>query len=154
MSDITRDFEKVQKLIRKVSLQFVNRLGVDVEDVYQEGCLAFVEAYPKYSPERGALTTFTYCVVLNRIKRVFLRKQKISINLEESMELYCSVMEIPVDTITEDARCVLQVVETMEADKMRGASIRRSTRDYLRSEGWPVNRIEKAFNQIRETVLN
>lgn len=153
MSNVSRDFDRVHKFIRSICIKFVNKTPVEFDEVFQEACLAFVKAYPKYSADRGALTTFTYSIVMNRLRKLYWKNRKITVNIEESLELYCSVMDIPVNEISSDARKAIEVASACEGGKIRPASIRKLTRDYLRSEGWQANRIEAAFSEIRQEVL-
>lgn len=153
MNQMTQDFNKVERLIRKIASKFTYKTGEDFLDLFQEACLAFVEAYPKYSPERVALTTFTYRVVMNKIIRTYLKKKRISVTLQDQMEIFCLVCDIPTNEMTVDAIEVLEVATACEGGKMKPASVRKLTRDYLKSEGWNSNRIEKAFNEVREELL-
>jgi RNA polymerase sigma factor (sigma-70 family) len=153
MDALTRDYLSVEKLIRKISNSFVNKVQASPDDIFQEGCLAFVEAYPKYSPERGALTTFTYRVVMNKIIRTYLKKKRITVTFQDQMEIFCLVCDIPKNEMTVDAIEVLEVATACEGGKMKPASVRKLTRDYLKSEGWGTNRIEAAFENIRTEIL-
>lgn len=57
--------EKYSFLIKKISNELtieVNYLNIDLEDLYQVGCLALIESYHNYNPDKGSLTTFVHYV--------------------------------------------------------------------------------------------
>lgn len=70
-------FKRHERLIWKaITQQYYSSNPDDMEDMFQDACLAIVEAAPKFNPEREAkMTTFMYTCVTNAVK-MKIRAQK------------------------------------------------------------------------------
>lgn len=56
-------FDKIKDLIKKMATdyyKYTKELGIEFDDLYQEGCQAFLDKYKEYDKNRASFTTFIY----------------------------------------------------------------------------------------------
>ena len=56
-------FDKIKDLIKKMAndyYKYTKELGIEFDDLYQEGCQAFLDKYKEYDKNRASFTTFIY----------------------------------------------------------------------------------------------
>lgn len=55
-------------ILRKIAWDFAKRYELDFDDLFQEACLACIQALPRYKPEKGAFSTFLWHTATNALK--------------------------------------------------------------------------------------
>ena len=63
------------KYLRKIAWSYHYTTGEDVDDLFSEACLCFLETIPKWAPEKGRVSTFMWKPVHNHLRN-FLQVQK------------------------------------------------------------------------------
>ncbi len=64
-------------LIRKIVWSYVKgNPGLEFDDLFQEACVAYLEAQSKYDPSRGKESTFYWWVVNNRLRTLLSKNNK------------------------------------------------------------------------------
>lgn len=61
-------------LIRKIAWSFHKTSGIDVDDLFQEASLAYLESMKTYQPNKGKLSTYVWICINNHLKN-FLKKE-------------------------------------------------------------------------------
>lgn len=148
-------------LIHKVANRF-RFSGIAYQDLFQEACVAYLEAFPKYNEGRGALSTFLWSVMENRL-RALLKKEKSLPETTES-ELFLPHQQTVLDKLlfieaVEEAgsvpRIILEMVLanpglylTCNSPKAARGMLKKE----LRKKGISHPAIGKGFHQIKKAL--
>jgi len=106
---------KELNLIRKIAWSFHRTTAIDFEELFSEGCLAYAETLPKYTPDKGKLTTFIHLVIHSHLKNYIAKIKKnkmefVSIDsityLEDSHQNSLSIL----DHLSKEAQIITEIV--------------------------------------------
>jgi RNA polymerase sigma factor (sigma-70 family) len=167
-------FDDYRRLVWSVAREWTDRFGGDIEENYQEGCLAFMRAYAALDPKRGAFSTLLTWSVRHHLSNVSARdrrkcrsngKQTLQLSYSDGRRGYSNLADnLPdpypdvynFDDLSEDAQMVIDLVliaprELKEAADRKGghpANWRKVLRRYLKGIGWTGRRIASSFCEI------
>lgn len=140
-----------EKLLRKLAWSFHATTKIDLEDLYQEACYAYIKALKSHDPQKAMLSThITHCV-RNHLINYTKKEMEHNFNLltwENKNDVPYSKINL-FEMLTKDAYEV-----ALEALKLKAPSLRR--REYaqkdiyksLRKKGWEVKDIKKTFSEL------
>lgn len=166
----TDTFHDVDRLLRDRVQKFWNRYGDlygDRDELYSDACVAFVEAYDTYNPDRGAFTTHVVWKVNMHLlrKRADAEKAKargrVPAQLDGEPEGRADWLRDLLGVLGDDAREVVRLVTqapaglraVFAAEAADGPfGVRLTLRSYLEGLGWSRPRINSSFREVREAL--
>lgn len=66
--------EQDLNLVRKIAWKHAKKSGMDFDDLFSEGCIAYLEAESKWDDSKGARSTFFYNAIHNHIINILKRE--------------------------------------------------------------------------------
>lgn len=150
-------------IIRKVVWSYVkNNRGLEFDDIFSEGCLAYLEAAPSYNPMKGQKSTFIWRVVSNRINNILknMKKQELPIDIEitaetagpEQILLKQEQWEETLANFSPEASAVYYMIEQEDFPIERPKKVRGAIVKKLRDKGWSHGTIWSTFREIKEAL--
>jgi len=163
-------------LIRKIVWSYVRgNPGLEFDDLFQEGCIAYLEAQGKYDPSRGKESTFYWHVVNNRLRTLLSKNNKqmakeITIDDDFDFTLFPSspsaeqeAMRIEEEWPWEAAMANLspetQYIKELAIQGAERLPIRYPQRckkqlaDTLIEQGWKWNWVWRGFKEIKAAMV-
>ena len=140
-------------LVRKITWSFHKTTGLDWDDLFQEGYLAYQYALGKYDPEKGKLSTFlwihinnhliTYCKKHRDANMIFIDFNELT-KLSESPEYFK-------EKLSKDAQEIAELALKMHRRllKMRKAKVIAKIENIMLKRGWNYLRTYRALNELR-----
>jgi DNA-directed RNA polymerase specialized sigma24 family protein len=146
-----------KKLLRKIAWEYAKRSRVDFQDLYQEACLAYLEAIRTHNIEKGSITTFTWHCVANHLKNYItteLKQQGISIDDCDSYKPEFSYYSESIfDSLSKDATEVVRIIIDSPFQFLALANnkfkVQRQVRKMLTDKNWNKAKIENAFKNLK-----
>lgn len=144
-------------LIRKIAWSFHRTTGAEFEDLFQEGCLAWLEAAPKYDPAMGVKkTTFLSNAIQNQLCDQFrnARSNGVELDWEQEDNSFQESINFK-DKMTfsqgwgKEARMIAQFIFESPLEFLEANSPRKAVRESLRENGWSWGKIWKGFRDIK-----
>ncbi len=148
---------KHEGLIAKIAWSFARSTRMDFDDLFQEGCIALLEAEEKFDPDRGVrFSTFAYWAIKNHILNYINREKKKTLlplddeqlpadsgKKQEGEFLTRLESHLSADEFEICQRLLDLPLETISAPR---GIVARS----LRKEGWKHARIWRAFAETKK----
>jgi RNA polymerase sigma factor (sigma-70 family) len=158
-------YKQYEPMLHKLAWSFHNTTGVDVDELFSEANIAFLKAYRTWKPEKGKLGLRVWVMTQNHL-RSYLKKHgtkplPVYEFVEEEMEDPQNEMESRegfsdiLSRLSSEAQDLVQVILSSPEEFMRESAraTRGSLTRFLRTEGWPVERIARCFREVK-AVLN
>jgi RNA polymerase sigma factor (sigma-70 family) len=141
-----------EKLIRKIAWSFHHTTNIDVEDLFQEGCLAYFKALQSHDQSKAMVSThiyhcvsnhlINYCKKEHRYKKVFCE-----IELGKSKNFFAEPF---FESLSKDAILVAEEVLRLTPDFLKGKKVAQKTvYNKFRKQGWKKDEINKTFSEIK-----
>ena len=144
------------KLIQKIARSFSITTGVDFDDLFQEACIAYLEAVKTHDMSRGKLSTHMWYCIHNRLKNYVKEEQKhVTVSIEETE------IEIEMKTVLEDGlyfenlsteaqtivATLLDSIEDFVCRPQKDAQMR--VQKMLVAKGVPLPKIFRGFRDLQ-----
>ena len=157
----TEEYNRIKGLVHQLAWKFQKRFGGNFDEWLSEANSAILEAFPKWSPERGKLTTFTYYVVYNALTSYGTRetrdrdRERRTADLEATPQRQTDV-EILLSDLSEDAKTVCRLLFDGWEQKMQRWS-RKRILQWIRTNlwnggDWSMIRVSLAFAELKGVV--
>ena len=137
------------KIIKNRAAQFTGHgVGVEFDDLVQEGVIICLKAFEEYRPDKGTkFTTYLYRCLTNRFCNIRrYHRQWISESLNDIKETIENSTHQPGDylmDLSEDAReCAKLAFESF--------NMKTEIKEHLYKNGWSISRINTAFKELQE----
>ena len=151
------DFEKVLPMVMKRAHQFtrIGCVGVEFDDLVQEGYIIFLEAVKRYNPDKGcAFSTWYYRMLTSRFTSKvtsFAMKQASPItDIMEDTVAGASNTRFHIQDLSNDAGYVC----TLILDGVFTRLTKQVIREYLYEQDWKVKRVNATFKEIGSYIDN
>ena len=137
-----------EKLLSKLAWNYASTNGLEYDDLFQEACLAYLEALRTHDESRGKISTHIWTCVSNHLKN-YIKRQKDTVSLDGyDKPNYESRWW---EGLTKDATIVAEVVlesseKFIELDRK---TINHVLIETMRDFGWETPRIKKCFSVLR-----
>lgn len=162
-------------LIRKIAWSFHESTGLDWDDLFQEGALAYLEAMKTYDEKKGKITTYVWHCIVSRLKNYLKSEREYNhplCSIEEArQELYYTSWfweKIPeelheqVSIILDNAHildsCFLEDCESrwvqFSNEGERKKEARLIIRNLLRRTGYDRQEVQGTIQKLVVTVSN
>jgi len=152
-------------LIRKIAWSYTRSTGMEFEELLSEACLAYLEAEPKYNPQRGQKSTFMYHTITNRLNNITQKEQRR--NSKESStddwENFNLQMLSPEDKLTAkerwreilgklspEAKLICELVKELNLPTEKPKHCKTVIKTALKKAGWSGYKIQKTFHELKE----
>ena len=155
MSEIETAYDGVVNLLRDCVYKLQRKTGyTDTDELMSEANWAFLQAYKKYDPKKGALTTYLWIKVTGHLltfygKRVqeMAREKEVSKSLPnpERFNFRNFLFEL-----SEDAKILTTL--SLEPPLSKRKSKKETIVTYLKDCGWSVFRIRRVFQEVQEAL--
>jgi len=155
-------YEKYSKMVWSISWRFWEKsrfTGIEVDDLFQEGCIALLEAEGKYSPDYGTqFSTFAYWVIKNHLIDVLRKYQEFYefpdfIPDPTPFPLHNSSLDFyqHVNNLSEPALELYRIVldRSPEFFEIPPKKVRGILKEKLRDMGWSWSTIWDAFRELK-----
>lgn len=162
---ITDTYNDVKRLIHLICSKYYQKSDMDFSELVSEANEAFLKAYEKYDPNRGAFTTMLYHTIHNHLRSVLKRRSKWSNVWKTNTRGDNSICKDFnwtefAESLSKDGELVVKLIFDGPNDIGRAIHIMKSTRRnwkkvlkiYLSNLGWEHRRIMNSFKEVRETL--
>lgn len=165
---MTETYEDVERLIWDVVHKFHAKHGDRYgtrQELFSEGCFAFLRAYQRYNPSKGSFSTYvrnmTNYLLLELTRSETKRRIRMNVSDDDTevadTSSPFSLSEF-LDEVSEDTRAIVMLVLDTPGDllhAMRGEdndNIQYLLRQYLVGLGWAKERIAECFTEISHAL--
>ena len=139
-------------LIQKIAWSFHLTTGLDFEELVSEGIVAYATGMEDYDPKKGALTTFMWHHISNKLKEYVKKEKKFAegrVSIED--------IDIPSDStplferLTPEAQEIARIVlsQSRHCVVAPRESVYSSISHILHGMGWQDRKIDKGFYDIQ-----
>ena len=145
-------------MIKSIAWSFHNSTGIPVDELISEGNLAYLEALPKYDPNKGMKqTSFVYLLVKNHLLNYLKKNSRNRTCPTDPMILDEVVSEETLDGIefrkdietkSEELAFVAGLIFKSPGEYL-GAGGKGRLKDDLRKSGWRFESIWKTFAEMK-----
>jgi RNA polymerase sigma factor (sigma-70 family) len=139
-------------LLRKLAWDFSQKSGLDIDDLFQEASLAYLEAVRTYDPAKSKISTYVWHCVHNRLTNYLRDYQKYSAESLEVVTITKTTNETAYfenlsDTASKIAKVVLSSPENFACLTQNEA--KKRIRNTLHKEGWSIEKIFAGFKELQ-----
>ena len=148
------NFLRYEKLLHKIAYSFHQTTGIELDDLFQEASLAYLEALKNYNPARGKITTYLWHCIHNHLK-IYIDKNKRQptlISFEDIKVNPVVVNNLLFEKLSPEAYQIAKTILdcprpfiTREPDK----AIKR-VESVILSKGWSVQRVQTGINELKQ----
>lgn len=160
------------KLVARIAWRFHRLTGEDFDDLFQEGCLAYIKASysPNYDPARTKFITFAYRQVVGHLRKyAHKRRQRVPTISEGELEYGLNFdsgeagvderaeIAMEIEQLEPEARSMAELLlSAPESYASLGTKAARSQlkRDLHEVAGWPKRRSQTAIRDLMDLVEN
>jgi DNA-directed RNA polymerase specialized sigma24 family protein len=148
----------MEKLLRKIAWSFSMSTGLELDDLYQEANLAYLEALRTHNPAKGSISTHVWHCVHNHLKDYIDVELKHHVERIDDIEITYSNNSFW-DNFTKDVTEIVSIVldKPLEFDmpdwdvqRCRQVDYQKQIKsklsDILTGKGWSKNRICENFS--------
>ena len=147
-----------EKLLSKLAWNYASTNGLEYDDLFQEACLAYLEALRTHDESRGKISTHIWTSVSNRLKSYIDAQKRGNADLFSQGKCCFEEYNTPVaynnfwwHGLTKDAIIVAEVIfeSSDEFVKLNQRTLYSILIKTMRSFGWNTRRIKKCFSVLR-----
>ena len=156
----TRQIDDYLKILYALALQYHRNTGIEIEELFQEVCLAYTQAMPKYNSIKSSLSTFVTVIARNHLN-TYVAKSKLKnpplIHISEQEDRTMLDHRSPdqdilfrsqLKSLKSDARQICYFIFT-EPDRFTNS---KAIAKFLKSIGWSGSRITNSLREIRRIL--
>ncbi len=162
-----QSFIDIERMIHKIIAGFVERFGGQSDDYLGPAHEAYMRAYDKWDPERGAFTTLVWWCVVNELrnfvaKRSRQRARECRHSNEKHLEPVSPMrfdLRLFASELSDDAATVARLLcdEPVESAERMNGRARQRLSGKLRARlwedlGWGMDRVTESFSEVREAL--
>lgn len=158
------------KIIKAAAYAFWRRRGGDLQDLISEAQLQFFKVYEEYNPKRSmSLKSWIYTGIMYKLEALFKKelRRKRCLGVRQELDNLTANMQDPerfavlYSEMSDNAKTVIDVLCLEQPDEFfdliresdNAAKIRVRLKQYLvEYEGWDVERVSLAFNEITQVL--
>jgi RNA polymerase sigma factor (sigma-70 family) len=148
------NFLSYERLLHKIAYSFHQTTGIELDDLFQEASLAYLEALKNYNPSRGKITTYIWWCIHNHLK-IYIDKnsrrptlvsfEDIKINpvvinnmlferlSPEAQQIAKTILDCPRPFITRPPKEAIKRVESV-----------------MLSKGWSIQRVQTGIDELKQ----
>ena len=162
----TREYRDVERLIWSFVYRFASQFGGDIEEYYSHSHEIYMRVQERYNPNVARFSTYLLPALYRKFKAVWeFNRRRDSVwqtQLGDFSHIGSPVRDYYreyTDNLSDDAALIVDLI--METPHSVPLGIcgavpepsptewRRAIHKFLRSEGWPVDRIKQGFEEIK-----
>ena len=139
-------------LLRKLAFDFSQKSGLEMSDLFQEAQLAYWQAMKTYDPAKGAISTYIWHCVHNRLL-IYLRDyQKYSAEFIEVVPINVVTNENAYFENLSEVACKIAKKVLSSPDEfacLAKADAQKKLKEILKNEGWSLKKIFAGFKELQ-----
>jgi DNA-directed RNA polymerase specialized sigma24 family protein len=138
-------------LIRKLAWTYSHKTGLDFDELYAEGCLAYLEALQTYDPLKGKLSTHAWHIVSGTLLNYIKNEYKHTALKADDVETCVEYKENFFERFSKEAAEVVEIIidspwDVIGKDRKEA---QKQVMDTLKNKGWETKKIISAFNSLK-----
>jgi hypothetical protein len=142
-------------LIRKIAWSFHKSTGLDWDDLFQEGYLAYEEAMKSYDPDKGKISTHCWKAITSRLNCYIFDEKKwrqplVDIDKIRTDKLPALTTSPFWELLTDEAMQIAKVIIRTPNKYVYATSDYACERVYsvMKARGWSHNKINKGLYDL------
>jgi len=139
-------------LIQKIAWSFHLTTGLSFEDLVSEGIVAYQTGLEDYDPKKGAITTFMWNHISNKLKEYIKKERKFVEGRVPVDEIDIPADSVPLfERLTPEAQEIAKIALSHSRQYVAAprASVYESITKILQRKGWQDRKIDKGFYDIQ-----